>query len=226
MKMAWVAGLAFGSLSLLSIGNAQSAPHDALLALSKRDHTLAIVDPASLKVIARVPVGDDPHEVIASADGRTAYVSNYGFGAFHTITRVDLVEHKALPVIDLGPLRGPHGLTFVAGKLWFTAEGAKVVGRYDPATEKIDWVLGTGQNRTHMIFVAEDLKRVITTNVSSGTVSIIEKTAGGMRPGGPPPGASGLLLQECHPWAPGTREETGCRRWLRSELVPRGLTFP
>jgi hypothetical protein len=48
MKMAWVAGLAFGSLSLLSIGNAQSAPHDALLALSKGDHTLAIVDPASL----------------------------------------------------------------------------------------------------------------------------------------------------------------------------------
>ena len=41
-----------------------------------------------------VPVGDDPHEVIASADGRTAYISNYGCGAFHTLTVIDLVAQK------------------------------------------------------------------------------------------------------------------------------------
>jgi streptogramin lyase len=55
---------------------------------------------------------------------------------------------KALPPIDLGPLRAPHGLAFAGGKLWFTAEGAKVIGSYDPASSKFDWVLGTGQNRT------------------------------------------------------------------------------
>jgi hypothetical protein len=42
-----------------------------LLAFSKRDHSLAIVDPNSLKVIARAPVGPDPHEVIASDDCKT-----------------------------------------------------------------------------------------------------------------------------------------------------------
>src|SRR2546430_12754003 len=56
------------------------AASEALLVLSKRDHTLAIVDPATLKVIAKAPVGEDPHEVIASADGTLAYVSNYGGG--------------------------------------------------------------------------------------------------------------------------------------------------
>ncbi len=50
---------------------AQSTPSRTLLALSKSDHTLAIVDPVTLKVIARVPVGSDPHEVISSADGKT-----------------------------------------------------------------------------------------------------------------------------------------------------------
>ena len=165
---------------------AQATPSPALLALSKRDHTLAIVDPANLKVLAKVPVGDDPHEVIASADGKTAYVSNYGFGAFNTLAVIDLVAQKPLPPIDLGALRGPHGLTFVGGKTWFTAEGAKAIGSYDPAMKKIDWILGTGQNRTHMIYVTEDLERIYTTNVSSGTVSVIEKTA---RPAaGPPPG--------------------------------------
>ena len=48
----------------------------------------------------------------------------------------------------------------------------------------MDWILGTGQNRTHMIYVSPDMKLIVTTNVSSGTVSMIEKTVGG-----PPPGA-------------------------------------
>ena len=117
---------------------AQSTPPSALLALSKRGHTLAIVDPASLKVLARVPVGNDPHEVIASSDGKTAYVSNYGGGAFNTLAVVDLVNQKALQQIDLGPLRGPHGLTFVGGKVWFTAEAARRLAVTIPRTRK--WI--------------------------------------------------------------------------------------
>jgi YVTN family beta-propeller protein len=168
---------------------AQAIPPAALLALSKQDHTLAIVDPASLRVLASIPVGDDPHEVVASADGRTAYVSNYGFGRFHTLTVIDLAAKKQKAVIDLGALRGPHGLDFEEGKVWFTAEAAKAIGSYDPATEKIDWIMGTGQNRTHMIYVFPDAKRIVTTNVNAATVSILEKTEGsGGMPPGPPPG--------------------------------------
>lgn len=164
-----------------------------LLALSKQDHTLAIVDPESLHVVARIPVGEDPHEVIASADGRTAYVSNYGFGAFHTLTAIDLVNQKPLGTIDLGALRGPHGLAFVEGKVWFTAEAAKAIGSYDPALGKVDRIIGIGQNRTHMLYVFPDLKRIVTTNVNSATVSILDKTEGaaGMVPGPPPGMAAG-----------------------------------
>ncbi len=170
-------------------GMAQPTPHESLLVLSKHEHTLSIVDPATLKVVAHAPVGPDPHEVIASADGKTAYVSIYGGGAYHVLSVIDLVGQKALPDIDLGPLNGPHGLTFVGGKLWFTAEGAKVIGSYDPVMGKVDWVMGTGQNRTHMIFVAPDMMHVYTTNVASGTVSILEKSAAQMgHPPGPPPG--------------------------------------
>ena len=158
----------------------------SLLVLAKSDRTLSIVDPTTLKVVGHVSSGPDPHEVVASTDGRFAYISNYNGGG-NMITVVDLAAVKALPPIDLGPLRAPHGLVFVGGKLWFTAEAAKVIGSYDPALKKVDWVLGTGQNRTHMIFVFDDLKRLVTSNVSSATMTIIEKTAGGGRPGGPPP---------------------------------------
>jgi len=173
-------------------GEAQSTPSTALLVLSKQEHTMAVVDPATLKVLARVPVGDDPHEIAASADGRTAYVSNYGFGRFHTITVLDLVGQKQKSVIDLGALRGPHGLDFAEGKVWFTAEAAKVIGSYDPATDKIDWVMGTGQNRTHMIYVFRGGKKILTTNVNSATLTILEHTDG---PAGmPPAGASGRQI--------------------------------
>jgi YVTN family beta-propeller protein len=182
--------LIFGILGS-NLLHAQNTPADSLLVLSKSGQTLAIVDPSTLKAIAKIPVGNDPHEVIASTDGKTAYVSNYGFGAYNTLAVVDLVNQKALPSIDLGALRGPHGLDFVGGKVWFTAEAAKAIGSYDPATQKIDWILGTGQNRTHMIYVWPDLKRVVTTNVSSGTVSIIEKTAGATA--GPPKAAAGKM---------------------------------
>jgi len=191
---------------------AQTSPSPALLVLSKHDHTLAIVDPATLSVTARMPVGDDPHEVIASSDGRTAYVSNYGFGAFHTIAVLDLVTPKPLKSIDLGALSGPHGLDFQQGKLWFTAEAAKSIGRYDPATDKIDWILGIGQNRTHMLYVFPDGKRIVTTNVNSGTVTVAEHqeakggppAAGGPlpgQPGGPPPGfPPGAILPPVGDW--------------------------
>ncbi|MGB7169352.1 MAG: YncE family protein [Acidobacteriaceae bacterium] len=165
---------------------AQPTPPRALLALSKRNHTLAIVDPTTLKVLARLPVGPDPHEVIASADGRTAYVSIYGGGRYHELSVLNLIDQKALPAIDTGALNGPHGLAFVVGKVWFTAEGAKAIARYDPATGKIDWIMGTGQNRTHMLYVTPDQKHIYTTNVSSGTVSFIEQVV--LPPMGPPPG--------------------------------------
>jgi DNA-binding beta-propeller fold protein YncE len=153
------------------------APAQPSGALSKHDHTLAVVDPASLKVVARLPVGPDPHEVIASSDGTKAYVSIYGFGRYHTLNVLDLVAQKPLADIDTGALAGPHGLAFVGGKVWFTAEGAKAIARFDPAANRIDWIMGTGQNRTHMLYVTPDERRVYTTNVTSGTVSILEEGA-------------------------------------------------
>ncbi|MES1258736.1 MAG: YncE family protein, partial [Acidobacteriota bacterium] len=164
---------------------AQTTPSPALLILSKTDQTLAIVDPATLQVGARLPSGPDPHEVIASTDGKLAFISNYGGGAYNTLSVIDLVARKALPAVDLGALRAPHGLDFAGGKVWFTAEAAKVIGSYDPAAKKIDWLLGTGQNRTHMIFVFPDQKRIVTSNVSSATMTIIDKTTGAGRGRGP-----------------------------------------
>jgi YVTN family beta-propeller protein len=148
----------------------------SLLVLEKEDHTLAIVNPVTLQVTARIPAGDDPHEVVASEDGRYAYISNYG--AFrspqHTISVADLQAKRALPPVDLGALRAPHGMEMAQGKVYFTAEGSKAIGRYDPPAGKVDWALGLGQNRTHMLVVSKDEKRIFTSNVNSDSISILD----------------------------------------------------
>lgn len=152
-------------------------PGVTLLALSRHDHTLAIVDVVTLKVVARIGVGEDPHEVIASEDGGTAYVSNYGAGALHSVAVIDLVAQVPKKAIELGALRGPHGLSAAGGKIWFTAEAAKAIGSYDPAAGKVDWILGTGQDRTHMIAVEKDVKWMVTSNIGSATLTFVERRA-------------------------------------------------
>ena len=133
------------TLLTAAVVHGEGIPSKALLVLSKTERTLAIVDPSNLKVLARVPVGPDPHEVIASSDGKLAFVSNYGGGMYNTLAVIDLVEQKALPSVDLGALRAPHGLMFAGGKVWFTAEAAKAIGSYDPVTKRSIWCWALGK---------------------------------------------------------------------------------
>jgi DNA-binding beta-propeller fold protein YncE len=153
----------------------QQARKRYLVALSKADHILAIVDPESFRVMGKVHVGPDPHEVAVSEDGKRAYVSNAGGGKFQRIDVIDLERRKALDTLTTGPLKGPHGLAFAGERLWFASQGGKAIGRIDPATGKTDLVLETGQERTHMLYLTKDLGKVVATNVVAGTVSIFER---------------------------------------------------
>jgi YVTN family beta-propeller protein len=174
-----IVGIAFAAWGLGGHATPVEPPaDDALLVLSKGELTMSVVDPATLNVVGRAPSGPDPHEIVASADGKTAFIANYN-GGDNIISVVDLGTLKPMPAIDLGALRAPHGLMFMGGKVWFTAEGSKVFGSYDPATSKVDSVVGTGQNGTHMIWLSRDSQRVITTNLGSATVTLGERTQPG-----------------------------------------------
>ncbi|MGO9257497.1 MAG: YncE family protein [Bryobacteraceae bacterium] len=107
------------------------------------------------------------------ADGQLAFVANYGGSTpGNSISVIGLAARKELRRVDLGSLRRPHGLAFAGGKLYFTAEVNKLIGRHDPAANRIDWLLGTGQSTTHMIMVSPDLTRIYTTNIGSDSINI------------------------------------------------------
>ena len=173
---------------LVLVASAAAQQPASLLVVTKQSHALAIVDGATLQVTARVPIGEDPHEVAVGPDGRTAFVSNYGEGTLHTIARVDLVNGKALPAVDISPLKGAHGLYVHGGLIWFTAEGSKALGTLDPATGRVTSVLGTGQDKTHIVWVSRDGNKVVASNAGSGTMSVFDRVENKpvMVPGAPP----------------------------------------
>jgi YVTN family beta-propeller protein len=155
------------------------APAQTLLVLNK-EGTLAIVDPGSKKILGTVRVGDQPHEVDVSADGKLAFVTNYGTGPNgNTLSVVDLAARKELHRVDIAPLTRPHGIWAVGNKAYFTAEANKIVGRYDAASNKVDMLLGTGQNATHMVLVLKDESKLFTANIASNTITIAERSGGG-----------------------------------------------
>ena len=169
--------VALALLAAATVGAAADTPSPALLVLNK-EGSLAIVDPATRKVVASVRTGDMPHETVASTDGKLAFVSNYGGDNTpgNSISVIDLVAQRELHRVDLGVLRSPHGLAYAGGKLYFTAEANKIIGRYDPVANQVDWLLGTGQNTTHMIAVAPDLATIFTANIGSDSISVFERT--------------------------------------------------
>ena len=161
-----------------------SAPHTQgvgpkLVVLNKEDATLVTVDPASGRILGTVPTGDGPHEVAVSDDGKMAFVGNYGGaqGPGSTISVIDLSAMKEVRRFDTKPLLRPHGVFFRDGKLYFTAETHRIIGRYDPAANQVDWLLGTGQAGTHMVWVNRDATRIYTCNIGSDSITIIERGA-------------------------------------------------
>lgn len=146
-----------------------------LVALNKTDATLAIINPNDMKILGKVATGDAPHEVVLSADGRTAYVANYGAQTpGSSLSVIDLETQKELRRVDLSPLMRPHGLQEISGKIYFTAETNRMIARYDPAANRVDWMMGTGQNGSHMVVGAADQKRFYTANIFSNSVTAFE----------------------------------------------------
>ena len=162
---------------------ARPAPiHPLLLAANQGDHTLLILDPSTREQIAKIPVGVNGHEVIASRDGHFAYVPIYGNAGVgkpgsdgSTVDVIDIAERKLVTTIDLGkPLR-PHRVEIAAdGMLYVTAELDNALAVIDPTTKRIVAEIPTGVEQSHMFVLTPDGKRAYTANVSTGTVSVLD----------------------------------------------------
>src|SRR5713226_1576705 len=164
--------------------NASATPSSGvLLVANKGDHTLGIVDPTAGRQVAVVEEsGVTGHEVIASPDGRTAYVPIYGNSGVgrpgtdgRTLDVIDIASGRRVATIDFGRPERPHCPLFGAdGRLYVTTELTNTVTVIDPKTRQVVERIPTGQPESHMLALTRDGKRAYTSNVGVGTVSAID----------------------------------------------------
>jgi len=167
--------------------NASATPsRGVLLVANKGDHTLGIIDPAAGRQVATVgESGVTGHEVIASPDGRTAYVPIYGNSGVgrpgtdgQTMDVIDIAARRRVATIDFGRAERPHCPQFGPdGRLYVTTEITNTITVVDPKTNEVVDRIPTGQPESHMIAITRDGKRAYTSNVHVGTVSAIDLVA-------------------------------------------------
>src|SRR5712691_8208723 len=168
--------------------NASATPSNGgvLLVANKGDHTLGIVDPAAGRQVAVVEEsGVTGHEVIASPDGRTAFVPIYGNSGVgrpgtdgQTLDVIDIASRKRVATIDFGRGERPHCPQFGPdGRLYVTTEITNTISVIDPKTHQFVDRIPTGQPESHMLALTRDGKRAYTSNVHVGTVSAIDLVA-------------------------------------------------
>ena len=158
-----------------------------LLVAQKGDRSLAIVDPAAGTVISSVPEGGiTGHEVIASPDGKLAYVPIYGNSGVgkpgtdgSLMAVIDIAAGKVVDTLDFGHPVRPHCPLFGPkdGLLYVTTELDRTISPIDPKTLKIVGFIPTGQPESHMLALSHDGRRGYTANVGPGTVSVLDIAA-------------------------------------------------
>ena len=166
-----IVALSLGALvALAGVASAQAPSNGQLLVLLRDASALAIVDPDSGSVLGQVPTGRDPHEVTASDDGRLAFVASMVDG----ISVIDIAAREEIRRVDPGPGSLTHDVLFADDRLYFTIEGYKSIGRYDPAADVIDWTLGIGEDGSHMLVLDRERGAMFTPNIGSNTVTMVE----------------------------------------------------
>jgi len=187
MRSRWTALAIAFALNTLITWSAPPPESGVLLVANKGDRTLGIIDPAADKELAAIPEnGVTGHEVIASPDGRTAYVPIYGDSGVGkpgsngtNMVAVDIASRKIVGNLDFGHGVRPHCPQFGPknGLLYVSTELDSSIAIIDPKTLKVIGSVPTGQTESHMFVISHDGRRGYTANVGPGTVSVLDLDA-------------------------------------------------
>ena len=171
--------------SLFAAQSHEGAAHKSLLLVAnKGDHTLGLIDPESGRQFGTIDVGGvTGHEVIASPDGRFAYVPIYGNSGVgqpgtdgSKLAIIDLSDRKVVGDIDFGRGVRPHcpQIGPKDGLLYVTTELDQSVTVISPGTKEIIAKIPTGQPESHMLAITRDGRRGYTANVGPGSISVLD----------------------------------------------------
>ena len=177
MRLPSFASFAIATIAVTGSAAAQSFT-GTLVASNMTTGTAQLIDAATGTSLGVFPTAVAPHEVAISRDGRWAVVAEYGDrnGAGKSLLVLDVGRGAVARRIEIEALPRPHGLAFLPGdrELVVTSEVNGVIGLVDFATGAVTATIETGGQTSHMVTTTPDGKVAATSNLRSGSVSIID----------------------------------------------------
>ncbi|TXC69576.1 YncE family protein [Sphingomonas ginsenosidivorax] len=139
-----------------------------------------------------IPLGTQPHEIVADPAGRFAYVGHYGVASWKApgaggsqVWVIDLHQRTLARTIDLAPFGRLHAVRMDArGRLYVLSEKDSMLARFDdPARDEAPSRLTpvTGA-RSHYLVVRRDGARCYVADTLSGAVIMVDPEDMGVAP--------------------------------------------
>ena len=157
--------------------SAQVTKSGNLLVANQEDASASLID-LRTDSMRLIPVGVGPHEAAISPSGRTGVVTIYGQRPpGNQLAIIDMAGGTVTRTISLGEYTRPHGVVFIPGdetRVVVTSESTGNVVIVDIVAGKVEAVIPTEAQGSHMAAITADGKRVFTSNVTSGSVSEID----------------------------------------------------
>src|SRR5215475_10945638 len=153
-----------------------------LFVANQYEHTALLYDIQSKKLVSRIEVGVNGHEVAVDPAGHFGYVPIYGNAGVgrpgtdgDRIDIIDLKESKLVGNIPMGKPIRPHCAKFGPdGFLYVSAELAQALYVVDVKERKVVAEIPTGTPESHMFVISPDGKTAYTANVHAGSVSVLD----------------------------------------------------
>jgi YVTN family beta-propeller protein len=180
---------------------------------NKSEASVSLVDLESGKVAATLETGAGPHEVGISPDGRFALVTNYGSRGHtgNSLTLIDIPRAEVVKTIDLAEYMAPHGVEWIDDqRAAVTVEANQALAVIDVGKGEVIQAIGTDQKVSHMVALDPGGQRAYTSNMGSGTVTVLDLDAGervrNIATGG---GAEGIAVSGAgHIWVTNREDDT------------------
>lgn len=164
--------------SLEGLGQPPSGLRGTIIALNKSGHDASFIDLASGSIVATLPTGRGPHELVVTSDGRWAVGTDYSGG--NSLTVFDVSVPEVVRTIDLSDYPRPHGIVLLPGErsVVITSESSRKLVTVDFHSGEITGEIATQRAGSHMVAVSADGRIAFTSNGGSDDVSIIDLEAG------------------------------------------------
>ena len=163
----------FGSLLFLFLCLVTEAAHaNVVVVLNSRDATVSLLDQATYKEVGTIPVGKEPHHLMATPDNKSLIVASaMGNELFFLDPKTGQIQTRVKDIAD------PYQIGFSPDQKWFVANALRLdhvdLYRYDGKELKLAKRLPLGKLPSHMAFSA-DSKMVFITLQGSDQICAID----------------------------------------------------